>query len=53
MNFNKSTVGLNFFLIIDVLAKFQNNLRLITISLIKHKNYKFLYLRLCIKEMGF
>jgi len=42
-NFNKSTVGLNSIFILYMLAKFQDNLRSITISLIICLNLKFLH----------
>ena len=44
-NFNKSTIGLDSLIIFYMLAKFQNNLRSITTS-----SFKFLYIKLCIKE---
>ena len=49
VNFNKSTVGLNSILILFMLAKFQDNLRSIIMSLIMCLNLKFLHLKLCIK----
>ena len=49
-NFNKSTLGLDFLLILYMLAKFQDNLRLITMSWIKCLNFKFWCLKLCIKD---
>ena len=47
-NFDESTVGLDF-LLLYIFAKLQDDLRTITISLIKCLNFNFLYLKLCIK----
>ena len=44
-NFNKSTIGLDSLIIFYMLAKFQDNIRSITTS-----SFKFLYIKLCIKE---
>ena len=47
-NFDESIVGLDF-LLLYMLAKLQDDLRSITILLIKCLNFNFLYLKLCIK----
>ena len=50
VNFNKSTIILDSLIMSYMLAKFQDNLSSITTSAIKFLNFKFLYIKLCIKE---
>ena len=51
MNFDKSTIELDDLFILYILMKFQDDdLRLITIASIKDLNFKFLYLKLCMKD---
>ena len=51
MNFDKSTIELDDLFMLYILMKFQDDdLRLITIASIKGLNFKFLYLKLCMKD---
>ena len=49
-NFDKSTVKLHYLHIFSMLAKFQDNQRLITMSSINFLNSSFCSLKLCIKD---
>ena len=42
-NFNKSTIGLNFLFVFFMFVKFQDDLRWITMLLIKYLNFKFFF----------
>ena len=51
VNFDKSTIELDDLFMLYILMKFQDDdLRLITIASIKGLNFKFLYLKLCMKD---
>ena len=50
VNFDKFTIRLHFFLISSILAKFQENQRVITMLSIKYLNFEFCSLKLYIKK---
>ena len=49
VDFDKSNIELYFILIFSILAKFQENQRLINMSSIEYLNLSFCILKLCIK----
>ena len=50
VDFDKSNIGLYFILIFSILAKFQENQRLINMSSIEYLNFKFLYSKIMHKN---
>ena len=50
MNFDKSTIGLHFFLTSSTLARFQKDKKSIAMSLIKFLNFEFFSIKLYIKN---
>ena len=50
VDFDKSNIGLYFILIFSILAKFQENQRLINMSSIEYLNLKFLYSKIMHKN---
>ena len=50
VNFNKSTIGLDSFLTFYMLVKFHDNQKSIIMSSTMNLNFKFLYLKLSIKD---
>ena len=49
-NFNKWIIGLDFSLLLSILVNYKDEFRSINISSIKELKFKFMYLKLCIKD---